>query len=158
MTPESFEWFYNNNYIKNCHIAKDLNTRRRPEEVLQLRDELQHPLLLSEGQREVTENVSVNVTVSPATTSVWFTLPPATAPLHQFYELWAHVWPLMDRGLCLSVCLFVCVSAWLGGWKQGSWFPRSLSALFCANIWKYFTRMFVQNYQLWPHVWLSVFL
>lgn len=50
---------------------------------------------------------------------------------HQFYELYAHMWPLIDRGLCFSVCL--------GGWKRCCWFPRSLADLFCTNIWKYFT-------------------
>lgn len=74
---------------------------------------------------EVTVNISNNVTVSLlATTSLWLYPQP---PRHRFYELCAQRWPITD-GL-----------VWLGGWKQRSWFPRSFSALFCTNIYKYFT-------------------
>lgn len=104
--------------------------------MLKCGEESQRPRLVSQSWHEVTVNISINVTVSPATTSARL-YPPCWSPSrHQFYELGAHMWPLMDGGLCLSVCLRV--AAWLGGWKRCSWFPRSQSALFCANIWKYF--------------------
>lgn len=60
-------------------------------------------------------------------------LPPAAA--HHATSFMRCV-PTFDRGSCLSVCLRV--AALLGGWRQWNLFPRSLSALFCTNIGKYF--------------------